>query len=119
MPEGKWNSYENDVRVPMLIRGPGITPGSTFTHPATHTDLMPTLLGFAGVATPASMDGKSVRKAILQEGALDEVRNELLIEYYSVGNVVRYQALEDTPNNTFRALRVFDESNSDPKQRNL
>ena len=29
------------------------------------------------------------------------------MEYYGLGNVVRYQHLEDTYNNTFRALRLL------------
>ena len=27
MPQGKWNAYENDLRIPFLARGPGIAPG--------------------------------------------------------------------------------------------
>jgi hypothetical protein len=38
--------------------------------------------------------------------------------YYGLGNVVRYEHLEDTYNNTFRALRVFDPS-APAGQRNL
>lgn len=33
-------------------------------------------------------------------------RPGVLIEYYGLGDVVRYQHLEDTYNNTFRALRL-------------
>eukprot|EP00756_Hemistasia_phaeocysticola_P026918 Hpha_TRINITY_DN16089_c5_g3::TRINITY_DN16089_c5_g3_i1::g.119496::m.119496/K01137/GNS; N-acetylglucosamine-6-sulfatase len=117
MPEGKWNSYDHDVRVPMIIRGPGIPAGTTFDAPATHVDLMPTLLGFAGVTVPSTMDGRSVHNAIL--GGDAGTRSELLLEYFSVGSVLRYEALEDCENNTFRALRVVDKDNSDPKQRDL
>merc|ERR1712159_19115 len=48
MPEGKWNSYENDLRIPMVIRGPGITKNSTFDYLASNVDTMPTILGLAG-----------------------------------------------------------------------
>jgi N-acetylglucosamine-6-sulfatase len=59
MPEGKWNAYENDVRIPMVIAGPGIKHGSEFDFIATNVDTMPTVLGLAGIPTPPSMDGRS------------------------------------------------------------
>ena len=45
MPQLKLHPYENDIRVPMVIRGPGIVPNSTTDVLASHVDLIPTLLG--------------------------------------------------------------------------
>ena len=107
MPEGKWNAYENDLRVPFWIRGPGVKPGGVLTFPATHVDLAPTLLGFAGArATPATMDGLDLSAAILGAETVD--RTTLLLEYVGAGTVVRYEHAEDATNNTFRALRILD-----------
>ncbi|KAK7242146.1 sulfuric ester hydrolase [Aureococcus anophagefferens] len=107
MPEGKWNAYENDLRVPFWIRGPGVKPGGVLTFPATHVDLAPTLLGFAGArATPATMDGLDLSAAILGKETAD--RATLLLEYVGAGTVVRYEHAEDATNNTFRALRILD-----------
>ena len=50
---GKGSAYEGGVRVPMIVRGPGVlgdgrhTAGAVVTH-----DLFPTLLAAAGVAIP-------------------------------------------------------------------
>lgn len=47
----KWaNAFDEAVRVPMVVKGPGIamTPGG-ITSPTSHVDLLPTLLGLAGV----------------------------------------------------------------------
>jgi arylsulfatase A-like enzyme len=47
----KWyNAYDEAIRVPLLVRGPGIaaTPGGVQT-PTSHVDLLPTLLGLAGI----------------------------------------------------------------------
>ena len=121
MPEGKWNAFENDLRVPFFIRGPGVAKGGTFAHPASHVDLMPTLLGLAGAPqTPAGMDGRSAAHLLAPGGYLGSAadddashrikgpwRTELLIEYMG-GHVERYAALEDSTNNTFRLLRVVD-----------
>ena len=49
MPMGKWNVYENDIRIPMVIRGPGIQPNSSFDYIGSNVDVMPTILGLAGV----------------------------------------------------------------------
>jgi hypothetical protein len=37
-------------------------------------------------------------------------RTDLLVEYYGLGDVVRYEHLEDTQNNTYRAVRRLDPS---------
>lgn len=128
MPQGKWNSYDNDLRIPFVIRGPGIEPGVTFRQIASQVDTMPTILGLAGVPTPSTMDGRSIAHLLMADNptampapvaellnsqagrtsAEAPWRTAQLIEYYGLGNVVRYEHLEDTDNNTFRTLRVID-----------
>ena len=47
----KWyNAYDESVRVPLLVKGPGVaaTPGG-ITTPTSHVDLIPTLMGLAGI----------------------------------------------------------------------
>jgi arylsulfatase A-like enzyme len=45
----KWhNAFEEAIRVPMLVSGPGIEPGgSGIVAPTSHVDVLPTLLGLA------------------------------------------------------------------------
>ena len=47
----KWyNAYDEAIRVPMLVSGPGIEPGGPgIAVPTSHVDVLPTLLGLAGV----------------------------------------------------------------------
>jgi arylsulfatase A-like enzyme len=47
----KWhNAYDEALHVPLLVSGPGITPGATgFDVVTSHVDLVPTLLGLAGI----------------------------------------------------------------------
>ncbi|MFB6219389.1 MAG: sulfatase [Halobacteriaceae archaeon] len=52
--------YEEVVRVPLLVRGPGVAPRGTVDAPAGLTDLAPTLLEFAGVSVPDSYQGHSL-----------------------------------------------------------
>lgn len=57
LPPGKECGYEEDIRVPLLIRGPGITKGFFEDSVTTHIDLAPTILKLAGVAARPDFDG--------------------------------------------------------------
>ncbi|MGE3312177.1 MAG: sulfatase [Limisphaerales bacterium] len=51
---GKGAIYEGGLRVPFLVRWPGVvTPGSRTSEPVSAVDLFPTLCEAAGVASPA------------------------------------------------------------------
>jgi hypothetical protein len=47
----KWcNAFDEATHVPMIVRGPGITPiTGGITNPTSHVDLIPTLMGLAGI----------------------------------------------------------------------
>lgn len=56
---GKWNMYEESIRVPLIIRDPRL-PESTRgrrTQTALNIDLAPTMLAMAGLPIPATMQG--------------------------------------------------------------
>jgi arylsulfatase A-like enzyme len=46
--------------VPLVIRGPGIAPGSVISQLALNSDLAPTIAELAGAAAPAFVDGRSL-----------------------------------------------------------
>jgi arylsulfatase A-like enzyme len=52
----KWhNAYDEAIRVPCTIRGPGVDPAAGGSAiPTSHVDLLPTLLGLAGVDVEAA-----------------------------------------------------------------
>jgi len=79
--------YEELVRVPLMVRGPGFTPGERVAAPVSNADLAPTILGLAGASAGRPLDGVSLarvaadpqawrRRAILLEeaGALRGLR---------------------------------------------
>lgn len=72
MPIDKRQPYETDIRVPLLIRGPGIMP-SKIVAPVSSVDLFDTILGIAGIKRPS--DGTSFLKKALPKD------RTLLIEY--------------------------------------
>lgn len=50
--------FEGGLRVPMIIAQPGrITPGTTYPHPVTGADVLPTVAAALGQPAPAPIDG--------------------------------------------------------------
>ena len=78
IPEQKWRPYEEDVNVPLLVRGPDVAPGSTTYKMALNTDFMPTFTGLASVQTPAYVDGRSLEPVL--RGTVTSWRNAVLLE---------------------------------------
>jgi arylsulfatase A-like enzyme len=56
---GKTTAYEEDIRVPMAIRGPGIPAGQHLQQMILNNDLAPTFAAIAGANTPRFVDGRS------------------------------------------------------------
>lgn len=59
----KWNLYEAGIRVPMVVRWPGVTtPGTICDSPVSGYDLFPTICEIQGVAVEDSVtrDGQSL-----------------------------------------------------------
>jgi arylsulfatase A-like enzyme len=58
--EGKDTAYEEDIRVPFAMRGPGIPRGQRIRALALSIDLAPTFAAWAGAKTPDFVDGRSL-----------------------------------------------------------
>ncbi len=85
---GKWTPYEEDIRVPLVVRGPGVPAGRKLDHLVLNNDLAPTFAQLAGAQAPSFVDGRSLaplleedppppqdwRQAFLVEGARDPSR---------------------------------------------
>jgi arylsulfatase A-like enzyme len=59
--------YEPGLRVPLLVRGPGIRAGYVPTQFVANIDLAPTFLDLAGLPVPASMQGRSLARLLRGE----------------------------------------------------
>jgi N-acetylglucosamine-6-sulfatase len=60
VPQGKVRVYEPSIRVPLLIRGPGVPQGVHRSQPVTNADLAPTILAFAHATPGRKEDGMSL-----------------------------------------------------------
>lgn len=91
IPMDKRHAYDWDTRIPLLVKGPGIQAGSTLSIPGTQVDIAPTLLGLAGLATPADMDGKSIVPFLVDAGD-SSVLPSTLAHLRSLGDLAAYRA---------------------------
>ncbi|MBK8778745.1 MAG: sulfatase [Saprospiraceae bacterium] len=82
---GKWTLYEGGIRVPFMVIGPGIKPGSQSDVPVTGWDILPTLSDLAENkhALPPSLDGKSL-KSLFASSSTDPFKreNDQLVFHY-------------------------------------
>ncbi len=53
---GKMQTYEGGLRIPFIVRGPGVAAGTECDTPINLIDLFPTFMDIAGVASDASLD---------------------------------------------------------------
>ncbi|MCX7012800.1 MAG: sulfatase [Candidatus Sumerlaeota bacterium] len=62
--------YEGGIRVPYVVRGPGIKAGALCGEPVVHYDLLPTFVDLAGGKGPLpdDLDGGSLRPLLENEG---------------------------------------------------
>lgn len=57
---GKNTAYEEDLNVPLIIRGPGVPAGQVVNNFTANIDLAPTFAELAGVTPPNFVDGRSL-----------------------------------------------------------
>lgn len=72
---GKQNLYEHTWRVPFIVRGPGIDPGSTAAGNIYLLDVLPTMCDLAGIEIPGTIDGISFKSVL--KGKKGKVRDVL------------------------------------------
>jgi arylsulfatase A-like enzyme len=91
---GKERPYEESIRMPLLVRGPGVRAGTTTNRLTLNTDFLPTFTDFAGVTTPEYVDGRSLRPVL--EGTATSWRTAILLE----------RRVDENPNASFYGIRT-------------
>jgi len=85
---GKLTAYDPDVRVPLIVSGPGVAAGRVVDAMTENTDLCPTFAELAGAPAPPNADGHSLvplLRASDAASAAADWRDAVLIEHH--GNV--------------------------------
>lgn len=59
MDKGKDTEFEEDIRVPLIVRGPGVTAGQVVNNLIGNIDLAPTFANIGSASIPITIDGRS------------------------------------------------------------
>ena len=78
IPGDKFLPYEESLRVPFILRGPGVPAGRTIRGQVSNVDFAPTLLDFARAKSGRRMDGVSLLPTVRHPSA--RPRRALAIE---------------------------------------
>ena len=76
----KRQAYEESMRIPMLMRAPGVSGGTVVDAVVANIDVASTLLDAAALRPPSDLDGRSMLPLLRDDEA--PWRTELLYEYF-------------------------------------
>ncbi|MDP4804753.1 MAG: sulfatase [Candidatus Nanopelagicales bacterium] len=103
LPKGKRLPYDADTVVPLIMIGPGITPGSEVDDMTSSIDFAPTITELLGANSPSWVDGRSLTNFITAGKAPENWRTGALSESLGISttrdpdwqrfNPPRYDAL--------------------------
>ena len=82
---GKWILYEESIRIPMIIKWPGMPEkyrGKLLGQLVLNIDIAPTILEMAGIKVPGRMNGKSLLPLINHPDL--EIRNDFFMEHVGI-----------------------------------
>ena len=105
---GKECGYEEDINIPLIIRGPGVPEGEVTEIVTSHTDLAPTFLNLLGIPLRDDFDGIPIplTKTGLEE-ASKQRHEHVNVEFWGIGLGEGIHGWHMYPNNTYKALRVI------------
>ncbi len=90
-PGDKSTPYEESIRVPLVMRGPGIPAGVQVRDPAINADLAPTVVQATGAKPRAIMDGRSLLGAARHPNR--ETGRELMLEAYPYHRITGFKGV--------------------------
>lgn len=107
MQPGKSTGCEEDINVPLAVRGPGIPVNHTTQIVTSHTDIAATIFQLIGIPLRQDFDGSPIplTKSSI-EAAVDKRREHVQVEYWGfAGGEGRYDRRLHQ-NNTFKGIRI-------------
>jgi arylsulfatase A-like enzyme len=79
---GKSTAYDTDIKVPLIVTGPGVPAGHTVSQQADNIDLSPTFQELAGLTPASNIDGRSLAGLIHGRPAPSDWRRAVLVEHH-------------------------------------
>lgn len=123
MPIDKRQLYDFDLRVPLIVRGPGVSKNVTRDEAVLNIDIAPTIIDIATSGKPdLSMDGASFAP-LLNHNNTPEWRTDFMVEYRGESKITQPDCpnlgagvsqcfpdcvCEDSGNNTYSCVRTYE-----------
>ncbi|XP_013399886.1 N-acetylglucosamine-6-sulfatase-like [Lingula anatina] len=125
LPLDKRQLYEFDVRVPLMVRGPGIKAGQLREEIILNIDFAPTFIALSAQTAPSQMDGMSFHNLLARNATIpaSSWRESFVIEHQGeytqiIPNCPQYDYMnlahcnahcvcEDAKNNTYSCVRTL------------
>ncbi|MDX9747813.1 MAG: sulfatase [Paludibacter sp.] len=90
---GKGDRYEGGVRVPFIVKLPGINKGRVDDTPVISTDIYPTILGFTGIRSSSLVDGTDLTSLLKKRIPLQRKAIYWHYPHYHLEGAVPYSAI--------------------------
>lgn len=107
--DAKAKPYEESIRTPLLVRGPGVPEGRTRHDLVANVDIAPTFAAWAGSESPANTDGRSFAPLLSAASPPEGWRKRLLIEHHAAEEARTWIGLR-TPRYTYVERAASDET---------
>jgi arylsulfatase A-like enzyme len=105
---GKECGFEEDINIPLIIRGPSVPAGVVTDIVTTHTDLAPTIFELIGKQPRDDFDGISIPVTAPELEQAKQTRHEHVnVEYWGFALAEGKYGKELYRNNTYKSLRLI------------
>jgi N-acetylglucosamine-6-sulfatase len=78
---GKMTAFDTDIRVPLIVAGPGVPRGRVVSQVVQNVDLYPTFLQLAGARATTPSEGRSLVPLLHPSGGAPQWRSVALVEH--------------------------------------
>jgi N-acetylglucosamine-6-sulfatase len=100
LPPGKQTAFEEDIHVPLVVRGPGVPAGKTVDDFTMNIDFAPTFAELGGAKIPSFVNGRSLVAALQGGSSARGARKAVLVEHYAGGGARRRRRQGNTTSRT-------------------
>jgi N-acetylglucosamine-6-sulfatase len=108
LARGKQTAFDTDIKVPLIVAGPGVPHGRVVPQVAQNVDLYPTFLQLAGDTPAKSVEGHSLVPLLHPSGKRPDWRTTALVEHQGKNNNPTDPDFEGGGSNptTYDAIRI-------------
>ncbi|KAI2643529.1 Arylsulphatase [Xylaria nigripes] len=110
MQPGKTCGYEEDINIPLIVRGPGVASNHSSDLVSSHTDLAPTFFKLLGIPLREDFDGEPIplTKAEIK-AARPSRREHVIVEYWGLALSEGLHQVLNQQHNTYKSIRLLGE----------